>query len=32
MKYGVNHIQMIKNNDDTDDEIAVNDYLVQNIK
>ena len=23
---------MIKNNDDTDNEIAVNDYLVQNIK
>ena len=32
MEYGVNHIQMIKDNDDTDDEMIVNNYLVQNIK
>ena len=32
MEHGVNHIQMIKDNNNTDDEMAVNDYLVQNIK
>ena len=32
MEYRVNHIQMIKNNNNTDNEIAVNNYLIQNIK
>ena len=32
MEYRVNHIQMIKNNNNTDNEVAVNNYLIQNIK
>lgn len=32
IEYRVNHIQMIKDNDNTDDEMTVDDYLVQNIK
>lgn len=32
VEHGVNHIQMIENDDDTDNKIIVDDYLVQNIK
>ena len=32
MEYKVNHIQMIKDNNNIDNKMAVNNYLVQNIK
>ena len=32
MEHGVNHIQMIKDNNNIDNKMAVNNYLVQNIK
>ena len=32
VEHRVNHIWMIDNNEDTDDEMVVNDYLVQNIE
>ena len=32
VEHGVNHIQIIEDDDNTDDKIAVDDYLVQNIK
>ena len=32
MEHGVNHIQMIKDNNNIEDKMAVDNYLVQNIK
>ena len=32
MEHRVNHIQMIKDDDNIDNKMAVNNYLVQNIK
>ena len=32
VEHGVNHIWMIEDNDNTDDEMAVDNYLVQNIE
>ena len=32
MEHSINHIWMINNNEDTDDEMVIDDYLIQNIE